>query len=204
MNGAVDAMQALGGGLGAVLTPGLALSVVAVATAGLTLGRVLRRRDLALVVAVFVVVFTAATVRRGVGADGVFSISVGLIALATCRLVVGNDPTAAWRAAAAGLPVAVVAVLWRVESFGPVLAELRGPWQSDPATGLLAVYHLGTALALSVAFWIAGEVGRILPARVASPVTGGIVVALALATLLGFWPVLVETFMLRWPHVPLG
>ena len=204
MNGIVDAGQAFAGGLGAVLTPALALPVIAVGIAGLTFGRALDRRHQAVVVAVLVVIVAAATWRRGVGAEGVSSVVAGAIGFTVLGLFLRGPSVPWWRAAAGGLALGVTAVLWRVEAFGPVLAELRGPWQSAPASGLLAIYHLATALALGAVYWLGSELGRLVPSRVAWAPWWAVVAVSALSLVLGLWPVLVRTFMLKWPHVPFG
>lgn len=207
MNPPVDALQALLGGIGAVLTPGTALSTLVVAAAGASLGARLPWSRHAIAATALLGLVVVATLRRGVGAEGLFSVAVGLAAFAALFLVLRAQDAAPWRAALAGLLAGIAAVLWRVEAFGPVLAELRGPWQSAPSTGLLAAYHLGTAMVWAVVYLAAAGVGRLVGARAgwfAWLPWGAVGVAAGLVLATGQWMALVSFLLLKWPHVPLG
>lgn len=208
MNAPVDAVQAFVGGSGAVLTPAFALSLVAVATAGLSLGaRLSLSRHLA-IIGVAALIFVAATLRRGVGADGLASIVTGLVAFSALVFLIRTEDCPWWRAAFGGLLVGVTAVLWRVEAFGPVLAELRGPWQSAPSTGLLALYHVGTALAVVAVYVVAVGVGRAMRRSFGSGFAwvpwGGLTLGALVVVLTGQWSSIVRLLLLKWPHVPWG
>ena len=191
------------GGFGALITPGFALSLVAMVVGGLALGAALDRRDHLVAVALFVLLFTSATARRGVGTTGVTALWVGLAALVAV-IVCLRAHGGVWRGLLAGLVLAVVAILWRIELFGPVLLELRGAWQSVPAWGTLAVYHLATAVALAGVYVVAAESGRNLPGRLSWLPWALTCVGAAALIATGAWSVLVQVLLLRWPHLPLG
>ncbi len=197
------ALEAVAGGFGALMAPGLALSLLAVVVGGLALGGAIDRRDHLLAVAVFVVLFTAATARRGVGTTGDAALWVGLVALVAV-IVCLRAHSGLWRGPMAGLVLSVVAILWRIELFGPVLLELRGAWQSVPVWGTLALYHLATALALAGVYVLATEVGRNLPGRTSWLPWAVTRVGAAALIATGTWSELVQTLLLRWPFAPLG
>ena len=203
MNGEAGLGVILTGGLTAVATPALAPAVAVVAAAAFAVGRRLRRVEHLVAALVVMLIFVAATTRRGVESSGGFALVVGWVAL-VALVVVLRDHHGAWRAPFAGLVVGVTAVLWRVGAYGPVLLELRGGWQSPPPVGDLAVYHLGTGVALAATHLVAAEAGRRVPTRWAiMPWVAGIL-ASGVLLLTGLWSDLVRVMMMRWPHVPFG
>lgn len=207
MTPGVDVLQAFVGGVGAVFTPGLAMSLAAVLTTAVALGARLAWSRHAAVVGAFVIMIVVATARRGVGAEGLASTATGLAAFLVLGLLLRESEFPWWRVVLAGLLLGVTVVLWRVETFGPVLAELRGPWQASPATGRLVIYHGGTAATLAALYAVSAAGGRLL-SRAAGPVPwipwGVVTIGAAAAILTGQWSSIVRILMLKWPHVPWG
>lgn len=208
MNPAVGAIEAFAGGMGVVFTPGFALSLLAVLAAGLALGARLKPSRHLAVVGALVLIIAAATWRRGVGAEGLSSVAAGLASFAALALLLRTEDCPWWRAALGGLLIGVTTVLWRVEAFGPVLAELRGPWQSAPASGRLAVYHFGTAVAVAAFYTVAAGAGmasgRVVGDLVSWLPWAGLAAVAIVVVLTGQWPSIVQFLMLKWPHVSLG
>jgi hypothetical protein len=179
---AVSGFAAFAGGVSAVFGPEMVLVLFALACGAVVIGSRQRRwhADVA-VVAVFVVVVSGVWSRSDLVPPARFShwfALIPLLALAESRRMrMGWED---WMAPAIAFCTAALALLWRMDRYGPVLASLRGDWQEPLSHGPRWLYHLGTGLSLGVVLLVLGYAAGRIPSRLRAPLAWGVLgVALA-------------------------
>lgn len=170
---AVGTIQALAGGLSAVLGPemllvGFALACGAAVAASRERGV---RADLVLGLC-FVLAVASVWIRADLVPPARFSRWLALVPLLGLveirRLRSGHED---WTIPAIAVCVAGLVLFWRIDRYGPVLATLRGDWQEPLGYAARSLYHIGTALGLAAVFVALVAVIRRLPARVRLPLS---------------------------------
>ena len=160
--------------------------------------------DLA-VAAVFVVVVSGVWLRADLVPPARFSHWFALIPLLALteirRMRMGWE---FWMAPAIALCTAALALLWRVDRYGPVLASIRGDWQEPLSYAPRWLYHLGTGLSLGLVLIVfAYAMGR-LPSCVRGLLAWGVLGVALVAILFDFVAPAQRWLLLHGPPMRVG
>jgi hypothetical protein len=169
----VSAFSAFVGGVSAIFGPEMLLVILALACGGLVMGsKDGGWRSHVAVAAIFAVVVSSVWLRADLVPPARFSrwlALIPLLGLAEIRRL--RMPWEHWMAPAIAFCTAALALLWRMDRYGPVLASLRGDWQQPLSHAPRWLYHFGTALSLGLVLFAFGVAAGRIPSRLRAPVT---------------------------------
>ncbi len=202
----VSGFAAFAGGASAVFGPEMVLVFLALGCGALVMGS--RRRDwrshLAVATA-FAIVVSGVWLRADLVPPARFNhwfALIPLLGLAEIRRM--RMSWEAWMAPAVALCTAALALLWRMDRYGPVLASLRGDWQEPLSISPRWLYHLGTGLSLGLVLFGLGLAAGRMPPRLRTPVVWSVLGAALLFTVFDLVGPVQRWLLLHGPPLRVG